>query len=283
MNVGRDEGPGPRLFGIPAQDAAVVAVIRRGPTNWCHVGRWDLTAQTYEPGAWIKATIYPQKCDLSANGRWLVYSALNPGASWAAGTVYEAVSRLPWLTALAAWEAGTTYTRGLHFVPPGSGDEVDPPDVGDAGPLRTHHGLAVTRPEQFAVERRRGWVESERTPPREAGGPWDEDRLVVMEKPNPSVIGTRLEVSGRYAAFRTSPALSGPARYRLIGPGRADMELDDVQWADWDRQGRLLVATGDGHLQIRTVDGASWQVSFDRDLSAMEPKPEPAPSWASDW
>ena len=32
---------GPRIFGIPATGSPVVAVLRRGPSDWCHVGRWD--------------------------------------------------------------------------------------------------------------------------------------------------------------------------------------------------------------------------------------------------
>jgi hypothetical protein len=31
----------PRIFCIPASRAAIVAVLRRGPTAWYHVGRWD--------------------------------------------------------------------------------------------------------------------------------------------------------------------------------------------------------------------------------------------------
>jgi hypothetical protein len=50
-----------------------VAVLRRGPS---HVGRWDLARGTYEPGAWIRANLYPQRCDLSPDGRWLCYFTL---------------------------------------------------------------------------------------------------------------------------------------------------------------------------------------------------------------
>jgi hypothetical protein len=50
---------GPRIFGIVAQNAPVVAVIRRGPSDWMHLSRWDLETPAYEPGAWLRGTIYP--------------------------------------------------------------------------------------------------------------------------------------------------------------------------------------------------------------------------------
>jgi len=41
----------PRLFGIPAARAPIVAVLRRGPSNWSHAGRGDVARGVYEPGA----------------------------------------------------------------------------------------------------------------------------------------------------------------------------------------------------------------------------------------
>jgi hypothetical protein len=57
-----------------------VAVLRRGPSAWSHVGRWDLARGRYEPGAWIRSNLYPQRCDLSPHGRWLCYFTLKPTA-----------------------------------------------------------------------------------------------------------------------------------------------------------------------------------------------------------
>jgi hypothetical protein len=68
-----------------------------------HVSRWDLETPAYEPGAWLRGTIYPQRCDLSPDGRWFAYFALKASAEWELGPTYIVISRLPWLTALAAW------------------------------------------------------------------------------------------------------------------------------------------------------------------------------------
>lgn len=242
------------------------------------MGRWDLDPPRYEPGAWIRATLYPQKCDLSPDGRWFAYSALNAKADWPAGTIYEAISRLPWLHALAAWEVGTTYTRGVEFVEQPGESILGAPDVGDVAPCLARYGLRLRRPAQFAVERRRGWVETEDSPPRDEGGPWDERRAVRLRKPAP--VGTAfLEVSGSYGAFRDSPQMREPVRYTL-GPEGHTL---DAQWADWDARGRLLLATAAGALQIRMPRDDGFELVFEEDLAALTPDPQPPPAIAHEW
>jgi hypothetical protein len=163
---------GPRVFGIIALHAPVVAVIRRGPTDWMHVSRWDLETPAYEPGGWLRGTIYPQRCDLSPDGRWFAYFALKASAEWELGATYIAISRLPWLTALAAWGIGSTWTRGMQFVPDRAVQDVDEPDVGDLSAVRERYGLRLSRADSFAVERRRGWTETADTPPRAPDDAW---------------------------------------------------------------------------------------------------------------
>lgn len=277
---------GPRLFGIPALRAPVVAVLRRGPSDWTHVGRWDLARGVYEPGAWLHGTLYPQRCDLSPDGRWLCYFSLKSGAQWAAGGTYVAISRLPWLTALAAWGTCGTWTRGLHFVEDRNVWPMGPADEGDAGPCREKLGLAFTPPATFAVERRRGWTETPDTPPRRPGDTWDERRadLVKMEKARPGSAGrVRLVVHGWFAAFRSSlPGEAKPVHYALLDAG-GTRPLADAQWADWDAEGGLLVATTDGRLQVREPRAADLPVRWETDVSGLAPDPAPPPDVARRW
>jgi hypothetical protein len=272
---------GPRIFGIAATEAPVVAVIRRGPSSWCATGRWDTAAGIYEPGSWIRGTVYPQRCDLSPDGRWMSAFVLNQHADWAAGAAYVSLSRLPWLTALAAWGIGSTWTNGVHFLPDvGPWLETDP-DVGDPTPCRERYGLAWTHAASFAVERRRGWSEAPSTPPRDPGDAWDQRREVTMEKASPSQGDVVLHVRGWYAAFRAfGPDRFGESAYWL-DHGVDRIELPDVQWADWSHGGGLLVATKDGRLQARTSDGQ--EVKWEHDLSQQSPRPTPPPPEASRW
>ncbi|HEX5828887.1 MAG TPA: hypothetical protein VFY23_15290 [Candidatus Limnocylindrales bacterium] len=278
---------GPRLFGIPATDAPVVAVIRRGPSGWSHVGRWDVRAGTYEPGAWTRGTLYPQRCDLSPDGRYLVYFVMKVTAGWAPGGTYIAVSRLPWLTALAAWGTDGTWTRGLAFVPRGTARyPPGPPEQGDAAPLLRRWALDNRRAASYAIERTRGWTETADSPPPETRGAWDElgAERITMEKARPGEPGTTLRVRGWYAAHRGGEPGRGPARYSLAagGPGAAERPLNGLQWADWAADGRLLVATTSGELQVRE-DPHDARPSWTADLAAMTPDPRPAPPWASGW
>ena len=272
--------PPPRLFGIPAARAPIVAVFRRGPSDWSHVGRWDVGRGVYEPGAWIHANLYPQRADVSPDGRWLSYFTLKPGARWAVGGTYIALSRLPWLTALAAWPTCGTWTCGAHFVEDRRTWEPGAPQVGHVGAVQRSFGMAWTRAATFAVERRRGWTETADTPPRSLNDAWDQQRAVAMEKRRPGTrADVRLVVRGYYAAFRsTLPGAPKDTDYTIVERGRVQ-PVADAQWADWAPDGRLLVATREGHLQIRDGD----KVTFDADLAAFAPTPLPPPAEASVW
>ena len=275
--------PPPRLFGIPATRAPIVAVLRRGPTAWSHVGRWDVARGVYEPGAWIRANLYPQRCDLSPDGRWLCYFTLKGPAKWKPGPTYIALARLPWVTALAAWGTCGTWTRGAHFVDDPRVWEVGNPADGDAGPCRKKFGLALTRPATFAVERRRGWTETAETPPRGDHDMWDEQRAsaVTMEKPRPGTDGrVRLRVRGYFAAFREGQAKD--IAYELAADDQATA-LAEAQWADWDADGQLLVATRDGRLQIRELTGRGSRLLSEVDAAAATPSPTPPPQEALRW
>jgi hypothetical protein len=273
--------PPPRLFGIPATRAPIVAVLRRGPTEWSHVGRWDVARGVYEPGAWIRANLYPERCDLSPDGRWLCYFTLKMPGRWKAGSTYVAISRLPWLAALAAWGTCGTWTRGAHFVDDPSAWGVGDPDEGDASPCRRKFGLAVTRPASFAVERRRGWTETPDTPPRAADDMWDERRAVItMEKPRPKRDDhVRLRVRGRFAAFRDGR--SKDVTYEIAADNTVNAL--DAQWADWDADGRLLVATRDGRLQIRELSTDGLRVVSEANAAAETPQPAAPPADALRW
>ena len=70
--------------------------------------------------------------------------------------------------------------------------------------------------------------------------------------------------------------------YSLESEGDIEL-LGDLQWANWDREGRLLVATRCGRLQVRNLDGDGPEIVFEEDLSLVEPAPTAAPAWAHCW
>jgi hypothetical protein len=269
----------PRIYCVTAAEAPIVAVFRRGPTQWSHVGQWDLARLHYEPGAWLGGRIFPRRCDLSPDGRYLAYFAHKPSATWELGEAYVAVSKLPWLTALHAFATCGTWTRGYFFSKDAAASHSEALNL--PIPYRLQSIPAV----QFATERRRGWQESPDCPPRDPRDAWDERRNVRMQRQQPG--GHRLlyvESTGHAGAeFGIEQAVDGlRVQYSIETDGQL-APLADVQWADWDQQGRLLVATRSGKLEVRNVNSGKTQVLFEKDLALLAPQPAPAPDWAQHW
>ena len=259
-----------------------MAVLARGPSAWCQTGRWDLEPPAYQSGSWLHGVLHPQRCDLSPDGRWLAYFVNKAAATWAPGGTYLAISRLPWLRALAAWGTDGTWTTGVHFVEDTSAWELPEPDAGDPGPCRRRYGIRRTRAASFAVERRRGWAESAATPARDPGDAWDQRRSgrITLQKAEPTG-GALLEVRGDYAETRSLHGLRTDAVYTLRSAGW-EVPLEDVQWADWDRRGRLLAATRDGRIQVRRSTGDGWVTEWEHTLPPR-PDPVPPPPEAGSW
>jgi len=113
------DAPPPRLSVIFAAEAHEAVVFARGPSKWFHVIRWNTRHDKFEPGAWIRGRIYPERSDLSPDGRLLLYFVLQgrpPGSTYT--STWTGISRTPWLTALALWPEGSTWGGGGHFAGP---------------------------------------------------------------------------------------------------------------------------------------------------------------------
>jgi hypothetical protein len=272
--------PPPRLYGLPASEAPVVAVLRRGPTQWSQVGRWDLSTGRYEPGAWFHGRLFPRRSDLSPDGRYLCCFAHDPKARWEHGDSYVVVSRLPWLAALHAFGTCGTWSRGYSFASGADARAADP-----SLELPIPYVLQPIPVVQFANERRHGWVECTDSPPRRQDDAWDQHRNARIEKRQPGgSLWLRCRSVGHAGgAFGMDQAVDGlRVRYALEGAA-GGQALDHLQWAEWDPQGRLLAATRDGHLQRWDLTGPAWTLLSDADLTAFAPDPTPPPPWARSW
>lgn len=104
-----------RLYVILARDGRSAVIFRRGPSRQVRLLRWWLGSDTIEPGQWLKGRIYVRRCDLSPDGEMLVYFA----AKWETPmSTWTAVSRPPFLTALALWPKGDAWGGGGLFLGP---------------------------------------------------------------------------------------------------------------------------------------------------------------------
>lgn len=280
--------PYPRAtYAMIATEAPVAAVFTRVGRNLWMTGRWDLRSATFDEGAWFRGTLWPRRSDLSPNGAWLCYFASKsssrpwPGIHNAGGyRVFSAVSKLPWLFALAACREAGTWGRGFHFTDAAHNEFGA--QAGDLKPVLERYGLVRTAPLQYAVERRRGWTEHESCPPRDPKDVWDEERSTILTKPRRDG-RIRLMLSDRGYDLDADGRIENrsPAYHLECENGR--LSLKEAAWADWDHTGRLLVATNAGQLQIRDVKWPELTVLREHDLNAHTPTPHQAPVWARSW
>ena len=107
-----------RLSLIFAADEPVTVVLRRGPSKWVEVVKWDTAKDLFEEGQWFHGRIYEERCGLSPDGNLFVYFAAKYGGSKSRGyeDTYTAVSKPPYLTALAMWPEGSTWGGGGRFI-----------------------------------------------------------------------------------------------------------------------------------------------------------------------
>lgn len=208
-----------RLHVLLARHSPMAVVIRRGPSKQvCTVG-WNREDDSFEVGQWLKGRIYEYRCDLSPDGKYLLYFAMKGGET------YTAISRAPWLKAvefypmIGTWEGGGLFLtenkfwlnehfqRGkplIHSVDLQRDESDDPGGFYGEGRLI-----------------RNGWKPSEDTSPSDVSS--------VFEKPLPE--GWILTLYKN--------------RYELINKESDSLlECDDWEWADLDGQTVVWASKG---------------------------------------
>lgn len=101
-----------RIHVLLASNAPIGVVLRRGPSKRVATLLWDRRHDRFEMGQWLKGRIYERKCDLSPDGKHLIYFALDGKWDREAKGAYTAISRAPFLKALSLFAMGDTYHGG---------------------------------------------------------------------------------------------------------------------------------------------------------------------------
>lgn len=105
-----------RVHIIFARKAPVAIAIRRGPSKRvCTVG-WDRTKDTFQVGQWLKGRIYERRCDVSPDGRYFIYFAMNGKWNTQVRGAWSAISRAPYLKAVGLWANGSCWNGGGLFT-----------------------------------------------------------------------------------------------------------------------------------------------------------------------
>jgi len=275
-----------RLHVFLARDARVGVILRRGPSAWAQLVRWDRSVDTFEPGQWTRARVYGRRSDLSPDGRLLVYFAARYGrfddprsGSW------TAISRPPYFTGLASWpNLGSWYGGGVFeldgrvlldatcTLEPDSRLGAPPLDIGtcpvDSAPW-----------EQRLL--RDGWTLLERgfdprTHPRVG-----EREVWRKERPGGGIALCREVEEWDVRRY------GGPHGDTFwLETGDDLIPLPDVTWADWDGDDPRLLAARRGELHASDrpeglATGADDTLLFD--LNPLEPVEVIPPEWARSW
>jgi hypothetical protein len=128
-----------RLHVLLASQRPIGVVIRRGPAKSVCSILWNRANDKFELGQWMRGRIYERRCDVSPDGRHMIYFAMN--GKWASETKgsWTAISRVPWLKAEVllgkgdCWHGGGLFTsKNEYWVNDGYGHFT----VRDSGVLK---------------------------------------------------------------------------------------------------------------------------------------------------
>jgi hypothetical protein len=289
-----------RIYVLLARKAATALVFRRGPTKNVLLLRWNLVEDTITEGQWLRGHIYERRCDLSPSGEHLVYFA----AKWRGKyPSFTAVSRPPYLTALALWEGMGAWGGGGHFPNERTLQVnhrvVGAPDEGGLAPKMSVEpfGPDSGRGEDFPIWHARlvrdGWTHVQ-------WGAWSTHKLAGFEttiagettkvwtKIDPPVIYRRvldhatieMRIHGLHETNGPWYALEHDV---IDARTKTTMSLGRADWADFDRRGDLLFAkAGRIYRAKRNRDRLDEpRELFDlRDLHFTQ---RTSPPWARQW
>jgi len=279
-----------RLYALLARKAPVGVIFRRGPSNWVQIIHWDTDKDIFTPGQWFHGRIYERRSDLSPDGKLLIYFAMNlktrnlyTDYTYA----WTALSKPPYLTALALWPKGSCWAGGGLFpsetevwLNHREGEEECHPDHRPQGLVVTHDGGGMGEDDPILLRRlsRDGWrhaqewqIEYTRTTegfvtyaPR------------IQRKQNPR----------GWQKMTLTTSITGFTRrddYSVRYAEGADQVLEGAEWADWDRQGRLVYALN-GRIFAQAAELIGQQPARELiDLNGNTFEPLEAPEWAKRW
>jgi hypothetical protein len=279
-----------RLFMIVARRSPVAVIFRRGPSHCVQLVKWDTENDTFQTGQWFHGRIYERRCDLSPNGSLLIYFAqkISPRTlnDREFTHTWTAISKPPYLTALALWPKGQSWDGGGLFKNDKAVLLNHEKEVAQSHPNHQPGRLHVTLmdchfggDEPIFSQRleRDGWMlkqawkrESRKTP--------YQFRTVQPE------IREKLNGSQFIRLTRSVELNDYLPEFSVVSQrGSPITTIERATWADWDQKGRLVFAR-DGCIfrgQVE-IDGSIAERKL-LDLNAEKPTSRVAPHWATVW
>jgi hypothetical protein len=261
-----------RIHLLVAKNAPTVAILQRKRAKLFHITLVETRRRRIEEGSWFRGKLYALRCDISLDGKHMVYLAMG-----SRGNTWNGVCRLPWLSTLTEAENMGSWFGGGY--------------IAEKKVLRTN-----------------GWGSAEFYPPKRTGAPFTlelyrsryggEDLGVVYERlerdgfkrlgdnwGTERNLGTRkLQVArdgddgwGRQFSRRGPTLKVRYAGYLEHGYTFAfwfdehPELLAGASWANWDCDGDLWVARPGVVEQYTLDDLGRGAPSFTIDVDEFEP------------
>lgn len=287
-----------RIYAILARKAPFGVVFRRGPSKSVLLVAWNTSKDSFQEGQWLKGRIYERRCDLSPRGDLLLYFAANyrkPHFSW------SAVSRPPFLRALALWPKGDGWGGGGQFL---SQRRI----------ALNHRESEMKLADSFAIPK---WLSIEAFGKRPGWGEDDPIWSNRLARDGWSLVSYPTATKDEFGAkvwMEFSPPIKwrkrhpkSPNKYSLEmsitgikerdGPWyltehsvlRDEVNLDKIgrsDWADWDQSGDLLFAIDGCIYRVPYKPGALAALEHAKkiaDFSKLKFEPRAAPKKALCW
>ena len=266
--MGGGTQPQCKLTCIIAEKRRVGVIFRRGPSKQVRLIKWDLARDTFEPGQWFKGRIYEECCDLSPRGDLLVTYATKTNHEY-----WTAVSRPPYLTALAFWPISGAWVGGGIFR---SDRELllhhpdfarDQKEGFGKPPIRVIFEEAtwnadLKEPSSAGVLREKyGWrlVDAGEEPKDPYAGEGEVRHAFVTPRVIAKANGLPRERSATlFKALLGYGEVEGDHKvlsFSLETQGGETIEIGRCQWADWDHNGDLLFSQAGGLYRLPWTSG----------------------------
>jgi hypothetical protein len=279
------------MYLLLAQQARTGVVFRRGPSKRVELVRWDTERDEFVRGHWFRGRIYERRCDLSPDGELLVYFASKISSRTMKSdytSAWTAVSKPPWLTALALWPKGDCWQGGGLFLGRRRLLLNHPPNQATPHPKHRPRGLEVEPNPLASGENdplysmrlaRNGWEERQ---------VWEREWRGYREGYVTTAPGIRTRAHPalpyRILLHRRIDGLKYRETFHLEGPtGHLSLPDGRLDWVDWDQRGRV-VALVDGKVlvaEVTAVGVGEWRTLID--LSGDVPELRTPPPEATRW
>lgn len=289
MTIQKGDAVSARLYVLLAREAPRAIVFRRGPSKWTELIEWRTDTDTFREGQWFHGRIYERRCDLSPTGHFLIYFVSKITSKTLADSEYTyawtAISRPPFLTALALWPKGDCWHGGGLFR---TEDEVwlnhrSSKPHPDHRPQRLKiisnpKASGEDYPVWYQRMTRGGWtrIQEGRYPPSSRG--WRTEQEEIWERTQPN--GTTKLRSVLEAVNFKKPG--GYVESFWLRAGDHSFRIAGADWADWDQAGRL-VFTRSGQVWSGRWMEDELECKLLIDLNDRRPGRVVSPKWATSW